>query len=154
MGLTLALATTLCAGCVEPNTTVHVTVSGDVQGIAQLRIKLDAGGLSTMTFLPNMPDVVSLPTDFNIELDRSRNGELVITVDAFPSDAHVAEPPTSLGTGSADVPALTVGKTNEVAIELTPTPPGNTGTGTDDGGTTDDGGAPGAGADAGDNTGV
>jgi hypothetical protein len=143
-------AATLLAGCSTSTTVVLVSVSGQVEGIAQLVVKLSAGGLDTIIYVPEMPAPLTLPTDFTIEMDRSRKGEVRIDINAKDSDAQV------VASGSAIIADVVVGETNEISIELIATMPPDTGgadAGADsapgaidaegiDGGAPDDAGAP------------
>jgi hypothetical protein len=125
------------AGCSNSKTVVFVRVNGTVAGIYQLHVKVKAGVLNTEIFVPGTPrDPIVLPTDFTIEMDRSRTGVLNLIIEARDLSNTV------IATGSASLPALVVGERNDIAVTLgvgTPPPV--------DGGDVD------AGVDAGDDAG-
>jgi Ni,Fe-hydrogenase III small subunit len=125
------------ASCSNPKTIVFVQVQGTTTGIFQLAVKVRAGLLSTEIFVPGTPDQpITLPTDFTIEMDRSRRGALNLVVNAR-DQAKVV-----IATGSASLPAIVVGERNDITVTLgaaMPPPP--------DGGDVD------AGADAGEDAG-
>jgi hypothetical protein len=110
-----------------------VSVSGQVEGITQLVVNLSAGGLATTIYVPEMPAPITLPTDFTIEMDRSRTGELRIDINANNSDAQ------KVASGSASIADVVVGERNEISVELIATMPPDPGVG--DGGTENDAGA-------------
>ena len=143
--LVLPVMGALSAGCSNSKTKVHVSVTGDVTGIAQLVVGLNAGGLVTQLLIPPTADVISLPTDFTIEMDRSRTGELLITVDGYPT--AFSPDAVKIATGMGDITELAVGEQNAVTVELTAVPPVG---GQPDGGAGSDGGDPAATPDAGD----
>jgi hypothetical protein len=132
-------AATLLTGCSTAQTVVVVSVSGQVEGITQLVVKLSAGGLATTIYVPEMPAPITLPTDFTIEMDRSRTGELIIDINANNSDAQ------KVASGSASIADVVVGERNEIAVELIATMP--PAPGGDDAGIENDGGVDSAVAD-------
>jgi len=122
-------AATLLAGCSTAQTVVFVSVSGQVEGITQLVVNLSAGGLATTIYVPEMPAPITLPTDFTIEMDRSRKGELRIDINANDSDAQL------VASGSASIAEVVVGERNELSVELIaamPPDPGGADAGTGD----------------------
>jgi hypothetical protein len=93
--------------------------------------------LSTTFFIPSPPpkEPFSLPTNFTVEMDRSRDGDLTVDIEA--QDAAGVK----LAGGSGILTNIDVGHRNEMDVALTTDlPPG----GGDDGGVPgDDGGVPG-----------
>jgi hypothetical protein len=73
-----------------------------------------------------------LPTDFTIEMDRSRKGELRIDITASDSDRQ------KVASGSASIADVVVGERNEISVELIATMPPDPGVG--DAGTDNDAG--------------
>ena len=143
--LLLPVMGALGVGCSNSKTIVHVTVNGDVSGIVQLVVGLNAGGLITQLLIPPTADVISLPTDFTVEMDRSRTGELLVTIDGYP--AAFSMDAVKIATGMGDITDLAVGGQNQVTVELMAVAPVGS---EPDGGAGSDGGNPGATPDAGD----
>jgi len=125
------------ASCSNPKTIVFVKVQGTTTGIFQLAVKVRAGMLSTEIFVPGTPDQpITLPTDFTIEMDRSRQGVLNLVINAR-DQANVV-----IATGSASLSTIVVGERNDITVTLgaiMPPPP--------------DGGEVDAGTDAGEDAG-
>lgn len=133
-------------GCSDDKSVVHVDVTGQVDGIFQLVVDISAGGLATTLFVPAAPRAIMLPTSFNIEMDHSRQGELMVGITANDENG------VAIARGTGDLPAIDVGHVNGMSIDLTPvTPSGggqpDGGATPDDGGTSDDAGTADAGGD-------
>jgi hypothetical protein len=132
----------LAGGCSDTKTVIFVSVTGDATGISQLKVVLATAGLSTTFFIPSPPpkELFSLPTSFTVEMDRSRQGDLTVDIEA--QDAAGKK----LAGGSGILTNIDVGHRNEMDVALTTeTPPA----GGDDGGVPggDDGGTDAASGD-------
>jgi len=123
-------------GCFDSDTVVHVDVIGQVEGIFQLVVDISAGGLATKLYVPMAPQAFTLPNSFNVQMDSSRQGELILDITA--NDQNGVK--IASGTGNL---LIDVGHLNPMTIELTAVspPPG--------GGMPDAGGADAGGADGG-----
>jgi hypothetical protein len=131
----------LAGGCSDTKTVVFVNVTGDATGISQLKVVLATAGLSTTFFIPSPPpkELFSLPTNFTVEMDPSRQGDLTVDIEAQDAAGQ------KLASGSGILTNINVGHRNEMDVALTTdTPPG----GGDDGGVPgDDGGTDAASGD-------
>lgn len=164
MMLALAAGTSSCS---NSKTVVLVKVEGTVTGVYELHVKVTAGALTTSIFVKSPTGgEIDLPSDFTLEMDRSRQGALDMTIDARDKDKVV------LATGSAGLAAIVVGEENNLTVVLGAPPPpppdggGETDAGTDagedaatpmdaevDAGAAMDAGADGGAADVGDDGG-
>jgi hypothetical protein len=147
-GVAGALMTALAAGgCTDSKSILHVAVTGDVEGIVQLLVDISAGGVATRLNVPATPRPITLPTSFNVEMEHSKQGRLVVDIMANDENA------TPIATGSGELDAIAVGSLNLMTIALAPVgPPGGEpdgggqpdGEGSPDGGGGEDGGGSGA----------
>jgi hypothetical protein len=115
------------AGCAESDTVVSVQVVGNVLDIQRLRATVTVGARMRTLSIPQGPRAISLPATFTVQMDRSIQGMLVVTIDALDAGEAV------IASGTATLPGLIVGQRNDIAIDLTP------GDGGPDGGTPDGG---------------
>ena len=75
----------LLSACEQGGSILLVEVAGDLTLMpAQLSVAVTAGGIDHEPFLaPPTPTVISLPTSFTVELDRSITGAVTIAIDAL-----------------------------------------------------------------------
>jgi hypothetical protein len=142
VGVAGALVAALAVGgCTDSKSVLHVAVTGEVEGIVQLLVAISAGGMETTLHVPATPRPITLPTSFNVEMEHSRQGRLVVDIKA--NDANE----TTIATGYGELDAIAVGKLNSMTIALAPVlPPAGEpdGGGQPDGGGGEDGGGSGA----------
>ena len=137
VGVAGVLAALAVAGCTDSKSVLHVGVTGDVQGLYQLVVNITAGSTAPATILaPSVPRAITLPTSFNVEMDRSRTGALDLTI------AGNDEGGNQIASGSGHLDDIVVGGLNTMEVALAAAAP--------PGGTPDAGGGDEAGADAGD----
>jgi hypothetical protein len=129
----LAAATSWAGACTQADTVVSVLVRGNLPDVQQLQVTLTIAGQMRTLMIPDRPRPISLPTTFTVQMDRSLQGTLQVTVVALDGQG------AALGQGDWAVTNLAVGQANQVPIDLMPTSgPGPDG-GSDAG---SDGGAP------------
>ena len=126
----LAVVGAVVVGCSHADTVVQVQVQGGTTGIQHLEAMLTIAGQTRVFMVPAQPRSIALPTSFTVQIDRSVQGQLDVGVVAFDGSNGI------IGHGTTSLPALSIGQTNQVVVNLTP--------GGGDGGTPDGGGADGA----------
>ena len=130
-GVAGVLAALAVAGCTDSKSFLHVSVTGDVQGLFQLVVDISVGDQASQLVVPSSPRAITLPTSFNVEMERSRQGRLIVDIQAKDENA------VTIATGSRELEMINVGNLNTMSVELLPfMPPG----GEPDGGGQPDGG--------------
>ncbi|HVR63140.1 MAG TPA: hypothetical protein VMU50_14655 [Polyangia bacterium] len=130
-GVAGALAALAVAGCTNSKSVLHVSVTGDVQGIFQLIVGISVGDQASELDVPSAPRPITLPTSFNVEMDRSRTGALDLTIAGRDDGGNV------IASGSGHLDDIIVGGLNTMQVPLSATPAGG---GQPDAGAGDDGG--------------
>jgi hypothetical protein len=110
----LTIVGAVSGGCSHADTVVQVQVQGGVMGIQQLGVTLTIAGQTRVILVPPQPKAISLPTSFTVQIDRSLQGQLDVGLNAFDGSNVV------IGQGTASLPALSIGQTNQVVVNLTP----------------------------------
>src|SRR5262245_41497733 len=118
-GVLAVLAPLVMTGCNDSKSVVHVEVTGTVEGLFQLVVDVSAGGLATTLHVPSPPRPITLPTTFNLEMDRSRTGSLGLNIKGNDEAGY------QIASGSGELADIDVGHRQDMSIELTAlSPPG------------------------------
>ncbi len=110
----LSLAMGMAGGCSEADTVVSVDVEGTIAGVQQLRATLTVADRIRTFRIPDRPRAITLPTSFTVQIDRSVQGQLEVTVDAL----NAGE--TLIARGTACLSSLVIGKNNSIQVILLP----------------------------------
>jgi len=94
---------------------VTVTASASLSGVTQLRATLSNAGSQDVEYFPaaNAGASIELANSFGLSLPKSRNGDLLITIDALDAASQL------VASGSGTV-KISVGGRADVTIDLTP----------------------------------
>ena len=108
-------AVALLAACEPRGSILLVEVAGDLALMpAQLSVAVTAGGIDHAPFrVPPTPTVISLPTSFTVELDRSITGAVTIAIDALDGYGYVVASGVTtqshIASGGQTIIAVTLG---------------------------------------------
>jgi hypothetical protein len=111
----LLAAVALLAACEQGGSILLVEVAGDLTLMpAQLSVAVTAGGIDHPPFrVPPAPTVISLPTSFTVELDRSITGAVTIAIDALDGYGYVVASGTTtqshIASGGQTIIVVTLG---------------------------------------------
>jgi H+/gluconate symporter-like permease len=102
------------AACQRDDSFLLVEVAGNVTlAPAQMRVTVIVGYRSSTFFVPPEPTVISLPTSFTVELDRSITGPVVVIVEALDGVgtglAYGETTQAHINTGGETIIAVTLG---------------------------------------------
>jgi len=112
----LLAAVALLVACEQGGSILLVEVAGDLTLMpAQLSVAVTAGGIDHQPFLvPPTPTVISLPTSFTVELDRSITGAVTIAIDALDGYGYV------VASGATTQSHIASGGQTIIAVMLAP----------------------------------